>query len=323
MPTYGYLLPTRDTVINSETAAELSAATQSEVIGLARRAEAVGLDAVWIGDSVTAKPRHEPLTTLAAIASVTETVELGSAVYLPTLRHVINVAHATATVDQISGGRLQLGVGVGRGDEVRREYEQLGVPFGERGALLNETLDALGELWTGGPVTYDGDYFTFEEASIGFAPVRQPPIHVASSVFHPEKGFPRSIRERIQEYGDGWMPTGIKPEYYAEGIAYFRDLVEEAGRDPDDVIAACYVDVVIADTHEEAIEEAREYLLEYYPGWGDLSDADIEKRGGFGPPDHVREQLRAYEECGVEQFVCRFPSTRQAEHVEAFADLLD
>lgn len=70
----------------------------------------MGYRSVWVGDSVLAKPRLEPLSTLAAVATATSAVELGTAVYLPVLRHPIHVAHATATVDQLSGGRLSLGL---------------------------------------------------------------------------------------------------------------------------------------------------------------------------------------------------------------------
>ena len=321
MTTYGYLLPTRDQVLNSASPQELSSKTQSEVVGLARQAEEDGLDAVWIGDSVTAKPRHEPLTTLASVAAVTDDVSLGSAVYLPNLRHVVNVAHATATLDQLSGGRLHLGVGVGVGKDVAKEHENLGVSYETRGRRLNETLDVLGELWTGEPVTYDGPFHSLDGASIGFEPVQTPRIYVASSAYDPERGFPRTIRRRIREHGDAWMPTGIAPETYARGIEEFRNLVADAGRDPDETSAAVYADVVVADSEDEAVSEAQDYLQAYYGTETQMPADRVRKRGGFGPADSVREQLREYVHAGVDHVVVRFPSTRQREHLEAFASL--
>ena len=79
---------------------------------LADRAEQLGYDSVWVGDSIVARARHEPLSMLAAIAARTESVELGTAVLLPVLRHPVVLAHHAATVDQISEGRLILGVGI-------------------------------------------------------------------------------------------------------------------------------------------------------------------------------------------------------------------
>lgn len=110
MVSFGCLLPTRGVVSRSEDRTELAARASTDIVELARIAESMGYRSVWVGDSVLAKPRLEPLSTLAAVATATSAVELGTAVYLPVLRHPIHVAHATATVDQLSGGRLSLGL---------------------------------------------------------------------------------------------------------------------------------------------------------------------------------------------------------------------
>jgi hypothetical protein len=94
MASHGFLLPTRNSVMTSDDAATLTAKTNSDVVGLAERAESAGFDSVWVGDSVLAKPRHEPLTTLAALATATESVSLGTAACLPPLRHPVHVARA-------------------------------------------------------------------------------------------------------------------------------------------------------------------------------------------------------------------------------------
>jgi hypothetical protein len=95
MASHGFLLPTRNSVMTSDDAATLTAKTNSDGVGLAERAESAGFDSVWVGDSVLAKPRHEPLTTLAALATATESVSLGTAAYLPPLRHPVHVARAS------------------------------------------------------------------------------------------------------------------------------------------------------------------------------------------------------------------------------------
>ena len=102
MPRVGYLLPTRERVMEGlpETASLLT---------LAERAESLGFDSVWAGDSLLARPRHDPLTLLAAVAARTRKVELGTAVLLPALRNPVVLAHQVATLDRISEGRLILG----------------------------------------------------------------------------------------------------------------------------------------------------------------------------------------------------------------------
>ena len=96
----GVLLPTRGLVMGSDGPPSIE-----PLLSMAEQAEQAGLDSVWVGDSLTAKPRLEPLTTLSAIAMRTKKVRLGTAVMLAALRHPVSLAQASATVDTISGGR--------------------------------------------------------------------------------------------------------------------------------------------------------------------------------------------------------------------------
>jgi alkanesulfonate monooxygenase SsuD/methylene tetrahydromethanopterin reductase-like flavin-dependent oxidoreductase (luciferase family) len=104
----GILIPTRGVVMQSAQRPPVE-----ECWTMARHADRAGYDAVWVGDSIVAKPRLEPLTTLAYLAGITSRVRLGTAVLLPALRHPVVLAHQIANVDQISRGRLVLGLGVG------------------------------------------------------------------------------------------------------------------------------------------------------------------------------------------------------------------
>lgn len=329
MTTFGYLLPTRGIVFSSTSNAELTARASADVVGLARRAEALGYGAVWVGDSVLAKPRLEPLVTLAAVAATTDAIELGTAVYLPALRHPVHVAHATATLDQLSGGRLSLGVGVGVRPPEREEMEQLGVDYELRGATLNETLAVVSKLWEGEPVDHDGERYELDGASIGFEPARAPEIYVASAAFSPSEGFPPTVRRRLAAHGDGWLPIAMAPEEYAAGLERIRELLAEAGRPRNAVDPAYYVDVVLADSEAAALEEAREFYRAYYGeqvAYGSkrsLSDEEIRRRGAFGPVEAVERRLAEYVEAGVERFVVRFPAADQREQLRAFASVAD
>lgn len=323
MTEYGYLLPTRGVVLESDDPETFAVSVQSDVIDLARRAEALGLDSVWVGDSVLAKPRLEPLTTLAAVARETESVDLGTAVYLPTLRSPVHVAHATATVDQLSGGRLALGVGVGIGTDVEAEYAALDLDFGTRGARMDELLEIVTALWEGGEVDFEGEFFELSEASIGFGSVRDPPIYVPTAAFDPSSGFPVSIRDRLVTYGGGWLPIGISPESYAAGLERIYSLLEEADRDPSAFDPAYYLDAVIADDREMAIETARDFYDRYYPAWDRLSDEQITARGAFGPAEHVAETLSAYEDAGVETMIVRFTGGDQRSQLRELSAIVE
>ena len=321
MVSHGYVLPTRGVVLSADDSLEQAARVQSEVIGLARQAESLGFGGVWAGDSVLAKPRLEPLSTLAAVAGATESVTLGTGVYLPQLRHPVHVAHQTATIDLVSGGQLAIGVGVG--DGVKAEHDQLDVPYTRRGAVLDEGLEILEGLWSDDPVTVDGEFFELDDADIGIRPCgSSPPVYIASATFDPRDGFPRQIRDRIATRGSGWLPIGMSPDMYEGGITRAREIVDNADRDPAGFDAAYYHDVVIADTEADAIDQARAFLERYYPSWGALSDDDIRKRGAFGPPSVVADHLDQYADAGVETFVTRFTAADQREQLRRFADII-
>ena len=137
MPQIGYLLPTRERIMEGrpETA---------PLLALAERAEALGFDSIWVGDSMLARPRHDALTLLAAVAARTRRAELGTAVLLPALRNPVLLAHQVATLDRIAEGRVILGVGIASDvPNIRAEFEAAGVPFDKRTGRLIEGLRAL------------------------------------------------------------------------------------------------------------------------------------------------------------------------------------
>ncbi|WP_049934688.1 LLM class flavin-dependent oxidoreductase [Halalkalicoccus jeotgali] len=323
MTTFGYLLPTRGIVFSSTSTTELTARADADIVGLAQRAESLGYDSAWVGDSVLAKPRLEPLVTLGAISAATESIGVGTAVYLPVLRHPVHVAHMTATLDQLSGGRLSLGV---RPPE-REEMRQLGIDDERRGATLNEALAVVSELWKGATIDYDGDHYSLEDAAIGFEPARKPPIYVASAAFDPSSGFPGTIRRRLTNHGDGWLPIAMAPETYAGGLDHIRELLVEAGRPAEAITPGYYLDVIVADSESEALDDAREFYHNYYgeqityQSDRSLSDAKIRKRGAFGTPAAVESLLADYIEAGVEQFVVRFPTTDQRRQLGVFSSI--
>jgi alkanesulfonate monooxygenase SsuD/methylene tetrahydromethanopterin reductase-like flavin-dependent oxidoreductase (luciferase family) len=138
----GYLLPTREQIMDGRPEA-------APLLSLAERAEKLGYDSIWVGDSLLARPRHEPLTLLAGVAGRTHRVQLGTAVLLPALRNPVILAHVVATLDQVSAGRLILGVGIGLNvPSVHAEFQAAGVPFERRVGRMLEGLRLCRALWT-------------------------------------------------------------------------------------------------------------------------------------------------------------------------------
>lgn len=150
MPKIGYLLPTREQIMEGRP-------ETGPLISLSERAETLGYDSVWIGDFLLARPRHEPLTLLAGVATRTRRMQLGTAVLLPVLRNPVLLAHQVATLDQLSEGRVILGVGIGLDlPSVHAEFEAAGVTFEKRAGRMIEGLRLCRALWTGNPVEWNG-----------------------------------------------------------------------------------------------------------------------------------------------------------------------
>src|SRR5499425_2818096 len=193
----GYLLPTRERVMESRP-------QTGPLLDLAARAERLGFDSVWVGDSLLARPRHDPLTLLAAVAARTRKVALGTAVFLPALRNPVVLAHQLATLDQISEGRLVLGAGIASDvPNIRAEFAAAGVPFEGRVGRMMEGLRLARALWNGEPVDWQGRW-PIDKGVLGPTPHRPggPPIWLAGSV--------GPALRRAGRHFDGWF--AIEPD---------------------------------------------------------------------------------------------------------------
>ena len=153
------------------------------LLDLSELAEQLGFDSVWVGDSLFSKPRYEAISLLSAISQRTARAKLGTACLVSSMRNPLYLALEWATLDQLSGGRTILGACMGNPEQgVRREFEALGLPFGDRATVFEEGLEVLRSLCTTGKVTYKGEYFNFDDVVVllghrdgAAAPVQQPP----------------------------------------------------------------------------------------------------------------------------------------------------
>lgn len=182
----------------------------------------------------------EPLVALAAIAAVTSRARLSTNVLIAPLRAPVLLAKTAATVDAISGGRLDLGVGVGWQQD---EFAALGVPFEGVGARLEDTVRACRELWTGGPSSFSSDTVSFERIVCSPTPVQPGGIPVWFG------GSARPVvARRVAELGHGWSAMGnTPPADVAAGVALIRDHCARLGRSPDGIAVRCSLPPVTRD----------------------------------------------------------------------------
>lgn len=304
MTDIGYLLPTREAVMDGRPAT-------APLLALAEGAEQLGYRSVWVGDSILAKPRHEPLTTLAAVAARTSTVSLGTAVLLPALRNPIVLAHLVATVDLLSEGRLVLGVGMAAGSPANRaEFAAIDIPFEQRGQRMVENIDLCRSLWTGEPVSQSSGVYPVESAQLLPRPQQPsgPPIWAAGS-------GPLGIRRAAELY-DGWFPIGADRNAFVSGVAQVTELAEAADR-PRPTIAM-YLTVSLDDDQNRADTRLEEFLGGYYSAPGAVIRAA--QATVSGPLDAVREGVAAWADAGADHIVLRFAGDHE-RHLEALASI--
>jgi probable F420-dependent oxidoreductase len=177
------------------------------------------------GAAMGARPMPDPLDTLAYVAAVSDSVKLGTSVVVAPLHSPAVLAKRVATIDNLAGGRMLLGLGIGW---QREEYEAVGAPFRQRGARLEECIGAMRALWTEAPATFQGEHFRFERVYSTPQPARGAvPIVLG--------GNSAPAIERVARIGNGWYPYTISPDEFETATARLRELATAAGRDPDEI----------------------------------------------------------------------------------------
>jgi len=266
------------------------------VIDLAARCEDLGFDSVWasehvfnvsyVYDRIGDKPYYEPLTVLTYVAAKTSTIGLGTSVLVLPYHNPIRLAKVAATLDVLSGGRVMLGVGVG---VIEEELEAMGSPFAERGAITDETIAIMKELWTKEDPSYQGKYHSFSGMKFTPKPVQKPHIPIIIG------GTSKAAIRRAACSGAAWHPTALSPEVLAQGMEYLKEQVVTAGRDPSEVEVS--VSAAIGSTHNH-------------------------NRYSLGEdPEEVLERAQKYQEMGVGRLVVS-PNTRDQSQLRPIMEMI-
>ena len=255
-----------------------------QVLEFGPLAENLGYDSIWVMDHLfntgyirerlEDKPYYHPMSTLSYLAATTSKVTLGTSVLVLPYHSPVELAKYAATLDQISGGRVTLGVGVGAMTE---EFKALGISTRERGSLTNECIDIMKELWSSHLPKYQSKRWDFSDLYFSPKPAQDSiPIWVGGS-------SPGAIK-RTALRGDGWHPTGISAESYALTKREIIEAATAAGRDPSNMDWSNRVEVEVHGKPSSDRAASRSTL----PG---------------GNPDIMTAGIKAYEDAGVNHIV--------------------
>jgi probable F420-dependent oxidoreductase len=192
------------------------------------RAEALGFESAWVVEQVLGTlPCLEPVQLLSWAAALTSRIRLGTAVLLTPLRSPVHLAKSLATLDQLSGGRLDVGIGLGGNPKI---YAAFGISAARRVARFNEGLRLMQALWTEPRVTFGGEFWQLENAALEPKPLQRPHPPLWVGAHHPD-AFRRSVA-----WAKGFMGAGsATTATFAKEVALLRKLLTEAGRDPGSI----------------------------------------------------------------------------------------
>ena len=215
-------------------------------IGIAQAAEEAGIESLWTVEHTVVpagyqsaypysddgrmpgpedSPIPDPLIWMAYVAAATSTIRLATGILILPQRNPVTLAKEVATLDQLSGGRVELGVGVGWLEE---EFDAIGIPFKERGKRTDDHIEALRALWSQSPATHHGDYSSF-------ADVYSRPGPAQASIPIVIGGHSKPAARRAGRLGDGFFPGRGSHEDLTELIGVMRQAAADAGRNPDDI----------------------------------------------------------------------------------------
>jgi alkanesulfonate monooxygenase SsuD/methylene tetrahydromethanopterin reductase-like flavin-dependent oxidoreductase (luciferase family) len=325
MATFGLTLANRGVIIG--------AVTVPELFDMAKRGEDSGaFEAVWVGDSLLAKPRLESITLLSALAAVTKKVRLavGCMATFPQ-RHPALLAQQWASLDVISVGRAWLAVCLGGPNEQSPaqalEHKVMGIKDTERVARLEEGITILRKLFHEEKASHKGRFYEFEGVTIQPRPVQNPmPIWIASNptgltwkdgASAPSPAVERGLR-RVARFADGWMTNKVTPAEFKSQWTRILAMAKEEGRDPARIGSALYHNITINEDRKAALDESKAFLDKYYTS--NFSMKFVEGFTTTGSPRQCIEELKAYFDAGLDHITLRMTSWNQTGQLKRFLE---
>ena len=280
-----------------------------ETLDLVRLAESVGFDSAWVSEHHGASDGYLPslLPMLAAFAASTERMQLGTGIVLAPLHDPLRLAEDAAVVDQLSGGRLILGLGIGWRPE---EFRMFGVPRSERAVRTAETIDILRRAWTGRRFSFEGSAFSYDRVKVTPPPAREGGIPIYLG------GYADAAVRRAGRMADGFITDADAIEEVRPALSKLDEAARSAGRDPRSLGIALIQNAFVAND-ADAWEIARSgvaHQLGTYRAWEGTADTPDDDRLEPAPTDE--ETMRSWTPSGTPEEVRR--ALRAL--VEAFGD---
>jgi alkanesulfonate monooxygenase len=274
--------------------------------------EQLDFDSIWVWDHVLlgvepSFPIIEALTLLTAIAARTSKIKLGTGILVLPMRNPVILAKQLSSMDLLSDGRLIMGMASGW---YKREFDAVGVPFEQRGKIMDENLDILTRFWTEDMVKGEWTHHKIP-AGVMFPKPKQkprPPILIG--------GYVDRVLKRAATVGDGWLTYFYRPESFAKSWAKIRGFAKEGGKDPDTLLNAAQLPIMIGKSRAAIEAEMMEWLGKEwdYASWSDSTkDSAI-----LGTVDECVAQLKEHIAAGVQKLIF-VPYKYQMEQIEIIA----
>lgn len=258
-------------------------------------AEALGLESAWVGDHIVWRDVIvDPMPFLGACAVRTHKIRLGTGILLLPLRNPVVVAKEVATLDRLSKGRMNFGVGVG--GEQPKEFEACGIPLTERGARTDEGIRVIRALWRGPRASFSGKFSRFEDVTIQPTPVQLggPPIWIG--------GRTDAALKRAATIGDGYIGYLLSTRRYRESVRKIREFAEAERRDPAEIGFGLYLFTLVGENRAQARALIEADLTRRY---AQSFEGMIDRFCAFGTPQDCIKTIAEFVEAGVRHVVFR------------------
>jgi probable F420-dependent oxidoreductase len=276
-----------------------------EVVELSRLAETLGFDSVWVSEHHGSTDGYLPslLPMLAGLAVATDRVQLGTGVMLTPFHHPLRLAEDAAVVDQLSEGRLILGLGLGWREE---EFRMFDVPVRERVRRTSETVEVLRKAWSGERFSHEGRAFSFDRVRITPPPAQEggPPIYLG--------GFVEEAVRRAGALGDGYIRSRGDVEEGKQAVAWAEEGAREAGKDPQELGFAQLQNAFVWEDGDawRVVRDGVAHQIGVYAGW----------RAGTDTPEQPELQVMPPDDEGLMELT---PSGDRHEVLQALRPLVD
>lgn len=275
------------------------------------RVEELGYDSVWVWDHMLLGvepnfPIIDSLTVLTGIAARTTRIKMGTGILVLPLRNAVALAKQLSSMDQLSQGRLVMGMASGW---YKREFDAMGIPFEKRGKIMDENLEILRRLWTEPSVT--GDYMNHKlSKAVMYPKPVQPQIPLLIG------GYVDRVLKRAAVEGDGWLTYFYRAQDFTKSWNKIRSFAKDAGKDPDKLLNASQLPIMVGASKEAVQADMLDWLNKE---WDFPEHSDCTRESAImGSVDDCVAQLKEHLDAGVQKIIF-VPYKYQMDQVEIIA----